>query len=330
MLLADLVGRAVGDDPALAHQQQPVAPLGLVHDVAGDEHGAARRPRAGGRAPTGRGAAPGRGRPSARRAPAGRGRRAGRRRGWPGCAGRPRGGPTTWSRWSSRSTASMASSTCGAVDAEHAGEEGEVLRDGEVVVDARGLGDVADAGPQRPGCPRARPSTSTVPDRTCCAPTRHRISVDLPQPLGPSRPVTPAGHVERDAGQHLALAAYDDEVAHRHDVIHHVLNCAPGVAPGVKGSRRCRQPGSADAMWLTAELGGACARRSAQVTGQVALERRAEACDDVLGAPCRPCPGRPGRSASRSAHHLAGDERDPHLGAVDDQGGAAPDRRRPG
>ena len=28
----------VGEDRALAHQQQPVAALGLVHDVAGDEH----------------------------------------------------------------------------------------------------------------------------------------------------------------------------------------------------------------------------------------------------------------------------------------------------
>ena len=34
---ADLGRGAVGDDPALAHQQQPVAPLGLVHHVAGDE-----------------------------------------------------------------------------------------------------------------------------------------------------------------------------------------------------------------------------------------------------------------------------------------------------
>ena len=31
-------GRVVGDDRALAHEQQPVAALGLVHDVAGDEH----------------------------------------------------------------------------------------------------------------------------------------------------------------------------------------------------------------------------------------------------------------------------------------------------
>ena len=42
-----------------------------------------------------------------------------------------------------------------------------------------------------------------------------------------------AGHagrdVERDAGQHLTLAAYDDEVAHLHDVFHHVLNCAPAA-----------------------------------------------------------------------------------------------------
>ena len=74
-----------------------------------------------------------------------------------------------------------------------------------------------------------------MPDLTCCAPTRQRISVVLPHPLGPSRPVTPGRHVERDAGQHLALAAYDDEVAHRDDVFHHVLNCATRT--------RRRQPG---------------------------------------------------------------------------------------
>ena len=31
-------GVSVGDDRAVAHQQQPVAALGLVHHVAGDEH----------------------------------------------------------------------------------------------------------------------------------------------------------------------------------------------------------------------------------------------------------------------------------------------------
>ena len=35
--LADLGRGVVGDDPPLAHQQQPVAAVGLVHDVAGDE-----------------------------------------------------------------------------------------------------------------------------------------------------------------------------------------------------------------------------------------------------------------------------------------------------
>ena len=35
--LAQLGGRAVGDDRALAHQQQPVAAVGLVHHVAGDQ-----------------------------------------------------------------------------------------------------------------------------------------------------------------------------------------------------------------------------------------------------------------------------------------------------
>ena len=36
-LLADVLRGVVGDDPALAHQQQPVAAVGLVHHVAGDE-----------------------------------------------------------------------------------------------------------------------------------------------------------------------------------------------------------------------------------------------------------------------------------------------------
>ena len=91
-------GRVVGEDPALAHQQQPVAAVGLVHDVAGDEQRRPARRRGGGRGPRGRRAAPGRGRRSARRAPAARGRRAGRTaRRDPRRAGRRRGRPTSWS-----------------------------------------------------------------------------------------------------------------------------------------------------------------------------------------------------------------------------------------
>ena len=147
---ADLGGRAVGDDPALAHQQQPVAALGLVHHVAGDEHGLAavgepveERPQV---AAQHRVEADGRlvehqhvGVAEQRDGEAGPGAlaaaevadhlvavaRPGRRR-------------------------RSASSTSRAVDAEHPGEEAQVLGDGEVVVHARGLGDVADPVAQRP------------------------------------------------------------------------------------------------------------------------------------------------------------------------------------
>src|SRR6476659_2280162 len=42
---------------------------------------------------------------------------------------------------------------------------------------------------RRPGNPAGSPSTSTRPEATICTPTIERISVDLPHPLGPSRPV---------------------------------------------------------------------------------------------------------------------------------------------
>ena len=44
-------------------------------------------------------------------------------------------------------------------DAEHPGEEAEVLRDGEVVVHAGRLGDVADPVAAAACCPAGRPST---------------------------------------------------------------------------------------------------------------------------------------------------------------------------
>ena len=40
------------------------------------------------------------------------------------------------------------------------------------------------------GVPAASPSTRTAPPATTCTPTIARISVVLPEPLGPSRPVT--------------------------------------------------------------------------------------------------------------------------------------------
>jgi hypothetical protein len=68
----DRGGRVVGDQMAVADQQQPVAAVGLVHDVAGHQQcGASCRelPEA---AATARPAAPGPARPWARRAPADR------------------------------------------------------------------------------------------------------------------------------------------------------------------------------------------------------------------------------------------------------------------
>ena len=64
------------------------------------------------------------------------------------------------------------------------------------------------------GDPAGWPSTVTVPDLTICTPTIARISVVLPLPLGPSRPVTlPAGMAQVMPCSTRALAALDHEVA---------------------------------------------------------------------------------------------------------------------
>jgi hypothetical protein len=46
--------------------------------------------------------------------------------------------------------------------------------------------------------PAGRPSTVTVPLSMICTPTIERISVVLPQPDGPSRPVTLPGTVTNE------------------------------------------------------------------------------------------------------------------------------------
>ena len=79
-------------------------------------------------------------------------------------------------------------------EAEHPGEEAQVLGDGEVVVDAGRLGDVADPVAEHPTA-GGSPSTVTVPLSTIWTPTIARISVILPQPDGPSSPVTFPGTV---------------------------------------------------------------------------------------------------------------------------------------
>ena len=75
-------------------------------------------------------------------------------------------------------------------DAEHAREVVEVLAHGEIAVDGGRLGHVRRAGRAAPASRPAAPSTVTSPPATTCTPTIARISVDLPLPLGPRRPVT--------------------------------------------------------------------------------------------------------------------------------------------
>ena len=96
---------------------------------------------------------------------------------------------TIRSRSLARATGLDALARPGRADAEDPGEEAEVLGDGEVVVHAGLLGDVADPVAQR-RVPAGEPSTSTAPLVIRCTPTIERISVVLPQPDGPSRPVT--------------------------------------------------------------------------------------------------------------------------------------------
>ena len=175
---------------------------GLVHHVARDEQGRAAVGERAGTSPTGRAAAPGRGptvgssstssggsseerrrerdpRPLAARE---RGRRPGRRI----RPGRP--SPIT-------------ASTRAGADAEHAREVAQVLAHRQVAVHRRRLRDVADPRRAARGDPAGSPSTrDACPTATIWTPTIARISVDLPQPLGPSRPVTaPAGDLEGDA-----------------------------------------------------------------------------------------------------------------------------------
>ncbi len=51
-----------------------------------------------------------------------------------------------------------------------------------------------------------------VPLATICTPTIARISVVLPQPLGPSSPVTePRAHAQRDLVEHLPAAPHDPQ-----------------------------------------------------------------------------------------------------------------------
>ena len=68
--------------------------------------------------------------------------------------------------------------------------------------------------------PAGRPSTVTSPPSTCCTPTMARISVLLPHPLGPSRPVTRrVRHPEGEVLQHGAPSARHVQAVH-HNRVH--------------------------------------------------------------------------------------------------------------
>ena len=138
----------------VAQQDQPVAADRLVHDVARDEQRAARRRRGRGTSPRGRGAAPGRGRRWARRGRAPRGRRRGCRPGSPARAGRRRGASTRSSAWSGE--VDRVDGPLGRRRGRPRGRgrsSATLVAHGEVAVDARRLGEVADTVAQgrRPG-----------------------------------------------------------------------------------------------------------------------------------------------------------------------------------
>ena len=175
---------------------------GLVHHVARHEQRRAARPRARGTSPTARAAAPGRGRRSARRARAARvaeqrgGERHARR------AGRRRASATT--------CVGMLGQADGRehlVDARRPARRGCARSSGGSRARSGRRTPTAPASRsprvrRRAGEPAGRPSTvDRRPLATSWTPTIARISVVLPEPLGPSRPVTePAETVSESPG----------------------------------------------------------------------------------------------------------------------------------
>ena len=160
---AQIVRGVLGEHLALPHQQQAVAALGLVHDVRGDEDGAAfvgepveelhrSRRRTGSRPTVGSSSTSSSGSPS--RATA---RETGLR--WP-----PERRPASSSACGPRSTSVMARSTwsggsrCGRARRRSSRGSGG----GQIGVDGRRLGDVADAG--RSARSPAGPSTEGAGD----------------------------------------------------------------------------------------------------------------------------------------------------------------------
>ena len=74
--------------------------------------------------------------------------------------------------------------------ADDSGEVAQVLLDAEVRRRPTAPGSRSRRGRRSSAAPAGRPSTLIVPPATICTPTIARISVVLPQPLGPSSPVT--------------------------------------------------------------------------------------------------------------------------------------------
>ena len=138
--------RALGQQLAIGDVGEPVAALRLVHVVGGDQHRDALRRRAGGSRPRNRAAPWGPRRRWARRAAAAAARAACRRPAPAAASSRPTacrpaasGGRPGRAAPALSSTASFA-----VVHAVHAGDEIQVLADGQVFVEAEALRHVAD------------------------------------------------------------------------------------------------------------------------------------------------------------------------------------------
>ena len=270
-LLLDLVRSAVGDDPALAHQQQPVAALGLVHHVARDEDGRAalrevveERPEvlAQDRVEPDRGLV--------EHQQVGLSQQ-----------GHGQAGAAALAAAEPADHLPLVAAEVDCVDdpgdlfvtdTEHAGEEPEVLDDGEVVVHAGRLGDVADPVAQRPAAGRlpedghAAAGDALHADQ---APHQRRLAA----PRRPHQPGHPAADRHLEVLQHGASPAYDVEVADLDRVFHHVMNYAGGgvrrQGVGAVWARRTVSPVSRGNRTLAAETSGQ-KRQFHRLTGETA------------------------------------------------------------
>ena len=114
----------------------------------------------------------------------------------------------------------------GRVDAEHAGEEPQVLGDGQVVVHAGRLGDVADPVSQRlaPGrlAEDADRAAGDLLDADQAAHQRGLAAAGRAEQAG-----HPAADRDVELLQHRPPAAHDEQAADLHRVFHHVMNSAP-------------------------------------------------------------------------------------------------------